>query len=292
MPITNFIPAVWSKKILTDLLPKLVALNLTNRDYQGEISNQGDTVNIISPADISISDYSGADITWADVSDSVKQLLIDTAKSFSFQVKDTDKKQSIADILAIFSRNAGERLAESLDKDLFEVMGLNAHADNTIGSPGSPVVISKTNIYENIVNASALLSKMNVPRSGRFLVLSPDEIVSLVQSDVVLRSTSQGDNVVRTGYMGSIAGFDIYESNNLYSPDPATITSGNPVPRYLIFGHKVATTFAQQISSVERVRIQDNFADGVKGLLVYGKKVVYPKALGAIIVDSNIDGTM
>ena len=272
MSVDNFKPTIWSRELLYSLKKNLVARQIANTNYQGEITSEGDTVKIQTPDAINVGDYDGSDITFQGLTSATQSLLIDRAKYFAFLVDDVDQAQSNVPLMQSYMVEASFSLADELDTHLFSLY-TDADADNVI----TKEALTAANIYAKMVEAKKRLSAANVPQMGRWAVLSPDEVALLEQSDEFISASDLGDQVKQTGIVGRIAGFQVFESNSV-----AEANDGTDDLRHLPFGHSIAWTLAEQIVSTEAGRREAGFSDFVKGLHVYGTKVVRPKALGVI----------
>lgn len=285
MAVTNFIPELWTAKILVALRKKAVAAQLVNRDYEGEIRRAGDTVNITSINDVTIGNYTKhTDITFEDIDDATRALVIDQQKYFAFELDDIERAQAV---------NGGAVMNQALDNatyqlrdvsDAFLLAAMNTAVQGT-GNDLGTVAIHTTakNLYDTFVDLAVTLDVDNVPEEGRFAIVSPSLHGRLLKLDTFITPGDQAGPAARTnGYIGSIAGLDLYKSNNLPAVTDAAATGG-----IAIAGHSMATTFAEQITSVEAVRLEKRFADGLKGLHVYGAKVVRPTALAVVEFDAT-----
>lgn len=272
MSVENFKPEIWSRELLFSLKKDLVGMDLVNTNYQGDITQEGDIVKIISPSAITTGTYTGADISFETVTSSTQDLNIDQADYIAFTIDDVDQAQANVNLMTAYMEEANFAIADDADSFIF---GLYTGADssNVISSSA----ITSSNIYDKIAEAKKLLSLNNVPGTGRWIVLSPREIELLEKSDDFTSASDLGDQTKRTGFAGRIAGFEVFESNNVVE------TGGNV--RHLPFGHRMAITFANQIVSMEAGRHEKKFADFVKGLHVYGGKVVRATALGDLRQD-------
>lgn len=266
MSVNNFKPTIWSRELLFSLKKNLLGLNIVNRNYQGEISTEGDKVKITTPAAITVADYTGANITFQDVTSSQQELDIDQAKSFSFQIDDVDQAQANVQLMQAYMQEAAFSLANTADKFIFEAYD-DADAANVIEDAD----FTASTAFELLTEASARLSEANVPEQGRYVVLSPREIKALSNDPAFQRASDLGDQTSRFGFQGMAAGFMVWQSNNLVTDSDT---------RYALYGHDIAITFADQIIKTEAGRREAAFKDFVKGLHVYGKKVVRPTALG------------
>lgn len=277
MAITSFIPTIWSARLLAHLDNSHVATNFVNRNYEGEITAQGDRVKINSIGDITIGDYvKNTNMADPEVLSTVDQMLvIDQAKSFNFQVDDVDKVQAKGALVDVAMQRAGYGLSDVSDKLIFKTIGLAVPAGNTIGVTATPIALTKDNAYENIVKLKVILDKANVPTEGRKLAVPPEfHALLLLDNRFVGTGGTEAEKALGNGYVGKTAGFTIYVTNNL----------PNATGKYdIIAAHDMATTYAEQIVSTEAYRMEKRFADGVKGLHVYGAKNTMPNAVAKII---------
>jgi hypothetical protein len=155
--------------------------------------------------------------------------------------------------------------------------GLTAGAISSsynMGTLAAPVQITKSNVLEYIIDAMTILDEQNVPESGRWLVI-PSWMANLIKkSDLKDASlTGDGTSVLRNGRIGMIDRATLYLSNNLYSSSSVY---------YIPFGTNHGITFASQLTKMESLRAESTFGDLVRGLNVYGFKVIKPEALGLI----------
>jgi N4-gp56 family major capsid protein len=274
MAVTTFIPELWSARLLYALEKAHVATNLVNRNYEGEISNHGDTVHINAIGAITVKSYTkNTDIDAPEtLTTTDKTLVIDQAKYFNFQVDDVDKVQAAGELVDTAMGRAAYALADVSDAYLLGVIAAGAAAGNTIGSAAAPVALTASNVYENIVKLKTKLDKANVPNTGRTIVVPPDVHSLLLLDDRFAKSTATaGQEALINGLVGRIAGFDVYMSNNVKT---GTGTDTGKTPYFEITAQITdATTYAEQIIKTEAYRMESRFADAVKGLHVYGAKV-------------------
>ena len=274
MAVTTFIPELWSARLLYALEKAHVATNLVNRNYEGEISNHGDTVHINTIGAITVKSYTkNTDIADPEVLSTTDQtLVLDQSKYFNFQVDDVDKAQAAGELVDTAMGRAAYALADVSDAYLLGVIAAGAAAGNTIGSAAAPVALTASNVYENIVKLKTKLDKANVPNTGRTIVVPPDVHSLLLLDDRFAKSTATaGQEALINGLVGRIAGFDVYMSNNVKT---GTGTDTGKTPYFEITAQITdATTYAEQIIKTEAYRMEKRFADAVKGLHVYGAKV-------------------
>lgn len=275
MAITNFIPEVWSASILEALRAKLVFPSLCNRDYEGDIGEAGDTVHITGYDDVTVKKYTrGTNITVDAVTDANKgTLTIDQSDYFAFKVNDLDKVQAKADLTGNFTNSAAYNMALNVEKYISGLM------DKAATAPAKTIsVTTPSDAYLAVVEARKQLDKQNVPTEGRWIVVSPDFYALLLQDSRFIEGTEAGHNTLLNGVVGSVSGFTVVESNNVPT------VSGKPSKQSIIAGTNAATTFAQQVNKVEAMRMQDDFADMVRGLDLYGGLVVRPECLTKVVL--------
>jgi hypothetical protein len=272
MAITQFVPEIWTSQILRNLRNKLVYGGLCNRDYEGDIAQFGDTVHITSFTDPSVRSYTkNTDISWDLLTDATRALIIDQGDYFAFTVDDIDRRQAMAGFIAKASQGAAYNLAAEVDTYVSGLMV--AAVDNGANDLGAVVAdISDNTGYALFVNLRKTLVKANADADGMWSVVPPELYAALLQDSRFIKANEAGtDAGLRQGLVGRIAGFDIYESNTVPQPTAGTY--------HVLAGTNMATTFADQILETEAIRLQDQFGDGLRGLHVYGAKVVYPTAL-------------
>jgi N4-gp56 family major capsid protein len=280
--INNFIGTVWSSRLLQALEKSLVygQAGVVNRDYEGDIQNVGDTVKINSIGDPTIVDYTkNTDMSGPEtLTDATRTLVINQAKAFNFQVDDVDKAQGAgrAGVLDEAMRRAAYKLSDVADQYLAGIMVAGA-TTNTIGSTGSPVAVDKTNAYETLLRASVKLDSQNAPSAGRWAIVPPWYGAILASDTRFIGDTPSGP-VLTNGRVGEAAGFTLLSSNNV--PVGSSKFS-------IVAGVSGATSYAEQVNSVEAYRPQARFADAVKGLHLYGGKVVRPEELVLITATDN-----
>lgn len=271
MAVTGFIPKLWSARLLNALDKSHVFANVVNRDYEGEIKKMGDTVHINTIGAVTIgtytsnTDFSSGPETLATTD---QTLTIDQAKYFNFQVDDIDAAQAAGDIMDKAMTRAAYGLADASDKYIAGILAGAADATNTVSA--SAVALTSSNVYENVVKMRTILDKANVPTAGRWLVIPPEMYALILLDDRFVKTGGEmAEGILRTGLVAQAAGFDIYLSNNCVSANVS-----DKVTYTITGGVDSAATYAEQIVSTEAYRPEKRFADAVKGLHVYGAKVV------------------
>ena len=278
----EFIPTVWAASLLVALEKALVygQANVCNRDYEGEIREAGNTVKIGSIGDVSIGDYV-KDTNIGDpevLSDDDQSLLIDNAKYFNFYVDSIDRAQQNVNVLDEAMRRSAWALREKADAFLAATMETAVDSGNKIGTTSTPKVPTKDDAYEYLVDLGVLLDEANVPIDGRFVIV-PAWFHGLLLKDqrFIKAGTSRSDAALANGEVGEAAGFSILKSNNVPNTTGAKYK--------IIAGHRIATAYVEQIVDLQTYKPEKRFGDAVKGLHVYGAKVVRPTALAMLIAN-------
>jgi hypothetical protein len=281
MAISNFVPDIWSARILQNLSRSSVAAAITNRDYEGDIERAGDSVKITNFTDPTIGTYTKhTDITFEDVDDATQSLLIDQQKYFAFEVDDIEKAQSVngGAVLNTAITRASYGLKNTLDAYVLTTMAAGASASAPDHLVAEATISTAAGAYDALVAWSVLLDQADIPEEERFAVVTP-AFYGLILKDSRFISSGDAPSAAtrQNGRVGQAAGFDLHKSNNL----PAGPGAGAGTS--MIAGSRIATTLAEQILSTEAIRLEKRFADGVKGLHVYGTKVT--RATGLVVAD-------
>jgi len=288
-----FIPEIYSKKVQIALRKAAVAEAVCNTDYMGEISSFGDTVNIIKEPQIAVADYTrGLAVTSTDLTDQELVLTVDQAKSFSFKIDDLEKRFSHINFQAIASDNAAYALRDAMDSNILAAINAGATVTTGMGTTGTPIDIGFASGEVDPLNQMALAAKeldeANAPEDGRWFVAAPEWYNALSNSSSKLLSVdfNAGQGSIRNGLVASglLRGFQMYKSNNLPTNDLSGATpAGSATAPVALFGHMSSTAAASSMNKVETVRDTGTFSDIVRGLMVWGRKVLRPEVAGKII---------
>ena len=276
---STFIPEIWSKKLNQMLEKNCVMMQCVNKNWEGEISQQVDTVKIITPADVTVSTLTSDNITYTSLAPKSQDLVIDQKKFFAFKIDDVAKVQSNMDIMEAHLVNAKKAIEEVQDSYLL-AMHTDVTESNTVGSESSPITLDKSTIYEHFVKLSLALKNSDAVHTGvrPWVVINPNIESYLLQSPEFIKAYNVADETLRDGAIGRIAGMDVLVSTNLTDIDNKY---------YVLAGTNDAITFASQLAKIESLRDKDSFSDLVRGLYLYGAKTVQPKALAKMIVSSK-----
>lgn len=283
MSVTNFIPTIWSARLLAHLDKKHVYAALVNRDYEGEIRNYGDTVKINQIGDITVKDYEkGKDIDDPeDLNGDQTILTIDQAKYFNFSIDDVDKAQVNPKLMDAAMQRSAYKMNDVTDLFLSNMMYLAAKNNSAnLGSDTSAVVPTKSDAYDYLVDLGTDLTEKDVPTEGRWVVI-PAWYHGLLLKDnrFVGNGTDYNKALIEGGEVGVAAGFKVWLSNNVPN------TSGAKYK--IIAGTNAGASYAEQILETKAYSPEKRFADAVKGLHVYGGKVVQPKCLSVLTASKS-----
>jgi N4-gp56 family major capsid protein len=277
--ITNFRPEIWSANLLVATRKALVYGDCINRDYEGEISAAGDTVRITSIGRPTISSYvpNSTVINPEQVNDSQRTLIVDQSKFFAFAVDDVDARQAKGNVIPQSMNEAAYGFADVIDQYIASTMYTGIQTANQVGSV-TIAANTPSDFYDKVlVPMKIKLDLANVPTEGRWINVRPEAHGALLRDARFVKVNESGTSEgLRNGMVGRAAGFDIRLTNN------APNTTGSEY--VTIAGTNAAYTFAEQINKVEAYRPQNSFSDAVKGLVLYGGKLVRPDFLASALV--------
>jgi hypothetical protein len=291
-----WVPQIYSKKVQIALRKAATAEAICNTDYMGEIKNFGDTVNIVQEPQITVSDYTRGLATSATaLTDQELILVVDQAKYFQFALDDIEKRFSHINFQSVASDNAAYKLRDALDSNVFTYLGADAQVSTTanrLGTTGTPIDIGfatgEIDPLNSMSTSAKLLDIQNAPEEGRWFVGAPEWYDALANTSSKLLSVdyNAGKGSLRNGLVASglVRGFQMYKSNNLATNDLSGATpAGSATAPVATWGQMSSTSCASQLKIVESLRSTTTFADIVRGLLVFGRKVLRPECLGRTI---------
>ena len=338
LPNGNFSSVIYSKKVQLAFRKSTVVGDITNSDYFGEISAQGDTVRIIKEPEISVSAYArGTQVQAQDLQDADFSLVIDKANYFAFKIDDIEEAHSHVNFMDLATNRAAYRLADQHDQEVLgylsgykqSALHANAGAVNdqvngirAVSTAGTDELLTSMKLikssFGNITTASAadhsipvaarlpgatalptthvspvmlinrmarLLDQQNVDKANRWLVIDSVMMEVLMDEDSRFLNADYGDSgALRNGLvLSNWNGFRVYVSNNLPSvgTGSGTVGTANQNSNYgvIVGGHDSAVATAEQINKTETYRDPDSFADIIRGMHLYGRKILRPEAL-------------
>lgn len=286
----TFIPEIWSKKLIEKFYDATVLTQISNTNYEGEIRSQGDKVKIRTIPSLQINDYkSGQTLVNQRPESNIVELLIDKGKYWSAIVDDVQDVQSDIGLMNMWASDASEQMKIAVDTDVLGSIVADVAAANkgatagrvsgniNLGTTGSALALDRTNILDTIIDMAQVLDEQNRPETGRFLVMPFWATALLKKSDIKDASlTGDGTSPLRNGRIGMIDRFTIYQSNNLRK---VLDTGANCFD--IIAGVKQGLTFASQLTKTESLRAESTFGNIMRGLQVYGFKVIDGESLVA-----------
>lgn len=265
MAITNFIPTVWSENLYKALDRKYTAVSNCNREYEGDIKNLGSVVKICGVGNVTISDYTkDTDMSNPQtLNDTVKELKIDKAKYFNFQIDDIDRAQCTPKLMDAAMSVAAEGLAAAADRCIFE---LKDKTDNV----HSHLFYTPEDLVDFIINTRQFIYQSGAVDSSQLVLeVSPAVATQLLKAKLSLMSDNT--QALENGCIGNIAGCKVFVSNNV-----CTTYEGSSYTYSCLLRTTRAVAFAEQLSEIEAYRPEKRFADAVKGLHLYGADIIYP----------------
>lgn len=292
LPNGAFSPIIFSQKALKQFRKVSVVEDITNTDYAGEIENYGDTVHIMKEPEVLVQPYvRGKQIVSQDLVDNDIILQVDHANSFQFQVDDIEKRQSHLNFESLASDRAAYNLKNTFDAEVLTYMSGQAQSANYLGSTGTPLGVELAPTGSTKLTPLQLMNRLkrymdvnNIPTDERWFVADPyfwelmqDENSKLIPVNI----TGDAESALRNGLIteGQIRGFKCYTSNNLPVGGTGPTASSGANYGTILAGHMCSTATASQLAQTESFRSQNTFADVVRGLHLYGRKVLRPEAL-------------
>jgi hypothetical protein len=261
--------------------------------YEGEIKKQGDTVHIRTVPDVSIFEHQkGMTLPTQRPESTEIEMNIDRGHGWNILLDDVDKVQSDIDLLNKYTDDGAQQMKIKVDNVLLGAAYAGASAYNcgatagyesgsyNLGASGAPIQVTKANIIDYIVQCGGVLDELNNPDENRWMVIPSWMAVLLKTSDLKdVSMTGDAKSLIRTGLLGMIDRFVIYQSNNIGTVAAATESTGYK-SYYVLFGTKDAISFANQFTKTETLRSTQSFDTIVRGLMVWDFKVIKADALG------------
>ena len=275
MAITNFIPTVWSETLATALDQRYIGVANCNRSFEGDIREKGARVKICGVGAVTVGDYTkNTDMNNPEtLSDTARELVIDQAKYFNFQIDDIDRAQATPVLMSEAMRVAAAALANTADAYVF---GLYGEAGTTVSNAAA----TADNIMDDLIRARTILYGKGVGDTSDIVMEVSPEVAALILKAKIALSTDNGE-ALEAGCLGSIGGCKVYVSPNI-----ATENDGGVTYHKCLVRTKRAIAFAEQLSEIDAYRPEKRFADAVKGLHLYGAKTVYPEEV--VLLDLGI----
>jgi N4-gp56 family major capsid protein len=289
MAILRFRPEIWSARLLVALRTALVYGGplVVNRDWEGDIAQAGDTVRITTLSDPTVDDYvpNSTVITPEELTDAQRTLVVDESKYFAFKVDDVDARQAAGNVMSEGMSRAAYKFRDEVDR-FIAALYTSAQAANVVtevqidtSAPTSWAAEAAKAYDEVLVPLGVKLDEADVPTEARYVVVPPSFHGVLRRDARFVNAEKSGDGgqALRNGVVGMAAGFTILKSNNVPTPE-----AGH---RVIQAGTNAGITLAEQINRTEAYRPESSFADAVKGLLLFGSKMIRPEMVATCVVD-------
>lgn len=279
MSVKNFIPTIWSDMILQDYTERAVFRPLMNTSYEGSISGYGDTVKINSIGDFSTGAYSGT-VTYTELDDASLMLKITEKYYIAKKIDDIDKRQVNPKLMGEITRKMAQAFLATTETFM---SGLYTDAGIVDGSTTSVTAITSANVISTFGDMASAFDEADVPDDGRVAVIPPWLAQKIVLAGVIRQTDNNA--TLSAGYVGQFQGFEIYKSNRI---SHSSTTWYAP----MFFRKNDTIAFAEQINMVEAMRLESQFGDGIRSLMVYGGKVIKPESLGVLYCSEGSESTI
>jgi len=312
LPSGNFAPSIFSQKVLKFFRRASVAEDITNTDYTGEIENFGDTVNIIKEPTLTVSAYTrGSVVNPQDLADDQVTMTVDQANAFAFKIDDIEERHSHVNFEALATSSGAFALKRKFDANILQAMSDGAGiagaddaslsgglttTNTALGTAGTPINVETNDAGINLMLLMArTLDDQSVPEENRWFVAPPIFYEKMFQAGnkmAEVQVTGDASSNLRNGLAtpGTLAGFRCYKSTALNSTagtDQVTLSgvATDASENIIMAGHISAAATASHIAKTEVVRSSESFSDVVRGLHVFGRKVLRPEALVRGVID-------
>lgn len=289
---SKYIGQIYSKQTILKWLDEAIAPAITMQQLAKDLINAGDTIYITTDPDPTVSDYTiNMEVDWELLETPAVTMTIDYAEYVAFRYDKISLKQFFTDKLGQATTKSSQKLAIATDVKLLNNVAGSADAANKgnsagrkfagypIGVTGTPAVINKTVVLDYITHCDSVAGEQNWPKSDRWIAI-PQVMSNLISRSDLRNASLSGDGktTLKNGYMGQLGNMNIYNTN-LYT----TVSDGGLTCYNILFGHKEAITFINQLQEMENhEKFERTFGRGMKGLHVYGFKVTKPEALGVL----------
>jgi N4-gp56 family major capsid protein len=290
MSVASFIPEIWSAALLSNLQDALVYAQggVTNRNYEGEVRQAGDTVHVNQVGAVTVNDYhtygydegeeQDAPVSYERLTTTGQTITVAQKKYFAFQVDDVDRRQALDGFVAEATREAAYAMARAIDGYVSGVMAAGATA---LTGGGTATIEDPDSAYDLLVDLRTQHQNANTPSVGRWVIVPPEFYAYLLRDDRFISAEKAGTTAgLRNGFVGRAAGFDVIESNTV-----PTTQGGAPI---ILSGTAASTTFIQQIASMEALRLESAFADAVRGLHLFDAAVLNGRAANLVKVEVTL----
>lgn len=290
MSVDSFIPEIWSAALLSNLQDALVYAQggVTNRNYEGEVRQAGDTVHVNQVGAVTVNDYhtygydegeeQNAPVSYERLTTTGQTITVAQKKYFAFQVDDVDRRQALDGFVAEATREAAYAMARAIDG---YVSGVMAEGATALTGGGTATIEDPDSAYDLLVDLRTQHQNANTPSVGRWVIVPPEFYAYLLRDDRFISAEKAGTTAgLRNGFVGRAAGFDVIESNTV-----PTTQGGAPI---ILSGTAASTTFIQQIASMEALRLESAFADAVRGLHLFDAAVLNGRAANLVKVEVTL----
>ena len=312
LPTGNFAPSIFSQKVLKFFRRASVAEDITNTDYTGEIENFGDTVNIIKEPTLTVTAYQrGSVVNPQDLADDQITMTVDQANAFAFKIDDIEERHSHVNFEALATSSGAFALKRKFDANILQAMSDGAGiagaddaslsgglttTNTALGTASAPINVEADDAGINLMLLMArVLDDQSVPEENRWFVAPPIFYEKMFQAGnkmAEVQVTGDASSNLRNGLAtpGTLAGFRCYKSTALNSTagtDQVTLSgvATDASENVIMAGHISSTSTASHIAKTEVVRSTESFSDVVRGLHVFGRKVLRPESIVRGVID-------
>ena len=278
MSVRDAIPVIFAATLLQELKNKLVFGKIAFKKHSGEIKERGDRIKLKGYGGVTINDYKPGDPTWDaanpngityETPEAVAMFLdVDQAKDYGIKLHDITELQSDPAARQHYAKEAGYGLEEQVDKYIAALYSQSAKGAHVLKHTGMTTAL----ITSYIGALWTALKDVNV--EDKWIAFPPWVTLKLQLAGILHADDLKGE--LKNGFIGKVLHWDMYESNNCVSLAPATAGRRRNI---IMAGSYQSIAFVDQMTESESLRSQGYFADLIRGLHVWGARVVKPKEL-------------
>ncbi len=239
-----------------------VAVNNSMNRYSGQIKKKGDSVRILGLIDPEVMDYTGEDLVFEKAQMTDDKLVISQSKYVGTYIPDVDSEQSELDTVKEVALKGGKVIAQEQDKYIYHQIATQIGAGQIMDATNT----TSANVLSLLTAMNTKLYESDVPPDEEVVLeVSPAMFGKITLAGIIYKTDNK--EMFGQGYMGQYGKMKIFLTNNLAKDGDADCC---------ILRTKKAYAFAQTIQKMEIVRAENNFGQKVKGLSLYGGRIIRP----------------
>ena len=272
MSFKNFIPSVWASSINRELERAHVFVEDCNRQYEGLVSEKGDSVHILGVGKPTIKSIerknANGEIDAAEeIEDTSVILNINQIRYFNYMVGDIDKAQAENGVMDALSQETSEGLANEMDKYIANM----AISNDVVKLAAAAQKVTKDNVLDILDDAIMKLQENDVSLASSIVVTVSPRFFKLFKQAYIGKDTNNSEKL-KNGKIAMYGSVTIKLSNNVAKTEDGAVDN-------IMIRTKRAIAFVNPLTHTEAYRPEKRFSDAVKGYVLFDGKVVRPKEI-------------